>query len=258
MTTASLTLVQRSRIQIGHVPIDDVTFAQALDAIEALVKAGKGGTVHTPNVDHVVLAEKNERFRSAYQRASLSLVDGAPVLWASHLLGTPLPEKISGSDLLEPLMQRAAERRFRVYFLGGDPGVAEAAKNALRQKYAALDVVGVDDSRVEVDRVDPKIFQRIRQAQPQLLLVALGAPKQEIFAHEYRELLKPAVCVGVGASFDFVAGARKRAPRWVSRIGFEWLYRMAQEPRRLAARYLLRDPQFCWIVARQLLGIEAR
>ncbi len=258
MTTASLTLTSRSRIQIGHVPIDDVTFAQALDRVESLVRAGNGGTVHTPNVDHVVLAERNERFRAAYQSASLSLVDGAPVLWASHLLGTPLPEKVSGSDLLEPLMARAAERGFRVYFLGGDPGVAEMASGKLRAKLPALDIVGIDDSRVDVDRVDPKIIQRIQQARPDLLLIALGAPKQDIFAYEYREVLKPAVCIGVGASFDFVAGVRKRAPRWVSRVGLEWLYRMAQEPRRLAVRYLLRDPQFCWIVARQLLGIAAR
>ncbi|HEV8247007.1 MAG TPA: WecB/TagA/CpsF family glycosyltransferase, partial [Polyangiaceae bacterium] len=150
MTSASLSIEKRARIHIGQVPIDELTFEQALEAIEALVLAGRGGTVHTPNVDHVVLAEHDGRFRRAYENASLSLVDGMPVLWASHLLGTPLPVKISGSDLLGPLMERAALRGFKVYFLGGDPGVAEAARAKLLAKLPRLCVVGVDSSRVDV------------------------------------------------------------------------------------------------------------
>jgi N-acetylglucosaminyldiphosphoundecaprenol N-acetyl-beta-D-mannosaminyltransferase len=249
-------LAQRARV--GRLPIDSVDFGQALDAIEALVRSRSGGMVFTPNVDHVVLAEKDARFRAAYQSVNLSLVDGTLLLWASRLLGWSLPEKVSGSDLLQPLMQRAAQCGFSVYFLGGDPGVAEAARDRLQEQFPELRVVGCDGSRVDVDAVDEAIVERIARAAPELVLVALGAPKQEVFIFEQRARLGGAVCVGVGASLDFVAGTRRRAPRWISRIGLEWLYRLLQEPRRLARRYLLRDPLFAWILTRQLLGSGAR
>lgn len=244
------------RVRVGKLPIDVVDFQGALSVIDQLVSAGNGGTVFTPNVDHIVMAEHDERFRQAYQAASLSLVDGTPVLWASHLLRTPLPAKISGSDLVMPLMERAAERGYRVYFLGGAPGVAEMARQKLEAALPTLRIVGIDESRIDVSGdlsgIDD-IVLRIQNARPDLVLVALGAPKQEIWSQGRLNLLKPAVLIGVGASLDFVAGIQKRAPRWMSRVGVEWLYRLAQEPRRLAGRYLLRDPAFCWILLRQLL-----
>ncbi|HWZ92226.1 MAG TPA: WecB/TagA/CpsF family glycosyltransferase [Polyangiaceae bacterium] len=244
------------RIRVGKLPIDVVDFAGALDMIDRLVRGGEGGTVYTPNVDHIVMAERNERFQKAYGAASLSLVDGTPVLWASRLLRTPLPMKVSGSDLVVPLMERAAERGYRVYFLGGAPGVADLARQKLEAALPGIQIVGIDDSRIDVsgELLDTdEIVERIQNAGPDLVLVALGAPKQEIWSQARRALLKPAVLIGVGASLDFVAGIQKRAPRWMSKVGVEWVYRLAQEPRRLAGRYLLRDPEFCWILLRQLL-----
>lgn len=252
MTPSTLAL---PRVRIGKLPIDVVDFAGALDAIDRLVRARNGGTVFTPNVDHVVMAEHDPRFCAAYAEAALSLVDGVPVLWASRLLRTPLPTKISGSDLVMPLMQRAADRGYRVYFLGGAPGVADLARENLIAAMPKLQIVGTDSSRIDVNGSPGEIdhvAERIRLAQPDLVLVALGAPKQELWSHLRADLLKPAVLVGVGASLDFVAGVQKRAPRWMSGAGLEWLYRLAQEPRRLAARYLLRDPEFCLILLRQL------
>jgi N-acetylglucosaminyldiphosphoundecaprenol N-acetyl-beta-D-mannosaminyltransferase len=240
------------RFRVGTVPVDAVDLEGALDVIERLVAAGQGGTVFTPNVDHVVLAERDARMRAAYEAVNLSLVDGMPVLWASRLLGTPVPEKVSGSDLVVPLLRRAAARNWRVYFLGGDPGVGERAKAEILRELPTLDVVGIDSPRIQVDAIDPAVLERVRAAKPDIVLVALGAPKQEIFCHEQREKLSPAVLLGVGASLDFVAGTRARAPNWISKSGLEWLYRMAQEPKRLAGRYLLRDPQFVAIVARQV------
>jgi N-acetylglucosaminyldiphosphoundecaprenol N-acetyl-beta-D-mannosaminyltransferase len=256
--TAALSLVtEERRARIGSLPMDPVDLNGALEIIDRLVQSGRGGTVFTPNVDHVVMAESNERLRRAYHAASLSLVDGTPVLWASHLLSQPLPAKVSGSDLVMPLMELAARKGYRVYLLGGAPGVAHKAKLKLEQAFPGLEIVGVDDSFVDVDALAPKIIERIQKAKPHILLAALGAPKQEIFAFEQRKLLKPAVVVGVGASLDFVAGVRKRAPRWISKIGLEWFYRLIQEPRRLARRYLLRDPKFCVIVLRQLMEGQA-
>lgn len=243
------------RISIGTLPLDVVDFEGALDAIDRLISAKRGGTVFTPNVDHIVMAEHDERFRTAYRAAALSLVDGTPVLWASRLLRKPLPAKISGSDLVMPLMRRAAERGYRVYFLGGAEGVAELAKSKLEAELPGIQIVGTDASRIDVNQPADadRVAERIERAAPDLVLVALGAPKQELWSFSRAERLKPAVLLGVGASLDFVAGIQKRAPRWMSKVGLEWLYRLAQEPRRLAARYLLRDPEFCLILLRQLM-----
>ena len=242
------------RIQMGRLPIDVVDFAGALAAIEALVAARDGGTVFTPNVDHIVLAERDERLRGAYGRVSLSLVDGTPVLWAARLLGHRLPEKVSGSDLVVPLIERAAAGGWRVFLLGGGPGVAERAADELVKRFPALDIVGTAAPRVDLGP-DPAgrraIATEIAATRPDLVLVAFGAPKQEIFSDETRDILSPAVLVCVGAGIDFVAGTMRRAPAWLSRWGLEWAYRLLREPRRLAGRYLVRDPQFIGIFLRQ-------
>jgi N-acetylglucosaminyldiphosphoundecaprenol N-acetyl-beta-D-mannosaminyltransferase len=244
-----------NRIRIGCIPVDVVDFEGALDAIDALVSSGCGGRVFTPNVDHVVQGEHDARFRAAYADASLSLADGMPLLWAARLLGTPLPAKVSGADLIWPLMRRSAERGYRVYFLGGAPNAAEVARQRLLEQLPDLKVVGTDAARVAIDgprEVQQPILRRIADAKPELLLVALGAPKQEIWSYEQRAELGSAVAIGVGASLDFIAGLVKRAPSWMSNAGLEWAFRLGQEPRRLACRYLLRDPQFFRIVARQM------
>jgi N-acetylglucosaminyldiphosphoundecaprenol N-acetyl-beta-D-mannosaminyltransferase len=218
------------------------------------VDAGNGGCVFTPNVDHVVTAEDDEAFRKAYEDADLVLADGQPLVWASRLLGARLPEKVSGSDLVWPLMEVAAARRWRVYLLGGAPGVAEAAAARFTGQLG-VNVVGVDGAHVPLEGTpgeeDP-VAERVRRAAPHVVLVALGAPKQERWIHRNAELLRPAVAFGVGASLDFVAGRIRRAPPWMSRAGLEWLHRLAKDPRRLARRYLLKDPRFLFVLAREL------
>jgi len=241
------------RVWIGEVPIDPLTFDEALDAIERLVASREGGTVFTPNVDHVVMAEHDETFRAAYRDVSLSLVDGMPVLWASRLLGRALPEKVSGSDLVPRLAERAASREWRVYLLGGADGSAPLAARALEAR--GVRIAGFSAPRVRVSASPSdhaEIADAIAKTEPDLVLVGLGAPKQELFATAVRERLRPAVLLGVGASIDFLAGAVPRAPAWISESGLEWLYRLGREPRRLWRRYLLRDPQFFAVILRQL------
>jgi N-acetylglucosaminyldiphosphoundecaprenol N-acetyl-beta-D-mannosaminyltransferase len=192
-------------------------------------------------------------FRAAYERASLALVDGQALLWASKLLGTGLPEKISGSDLVPRLLERAGRRGLRVYFLGGGPGIALEAAEVARRRYGVA-IVGVDSPVVSpTGEAGPEVVERIREARPHLLFVALGAPKQELFIDRYRERLLPMVSLGIGASLDFVAGRVRRAPAWMSRAGFEWLFRLSQDPKRLARRYLVDDPCFAGIFLRTLL-----
>jgi N-acetylglucosaminyldiphosphoundecaprenol N-acetyl-beta-D-mannosaminyltransferase len=226
-----------------------LTFAQALRAIESLVDEGKGGAVYTPNVDHVMKAQSNEAFRGAYEHASLSLADGMPLVWAARLLGCPLPERVAGSDLLIPLLELAARRRWRVYLLGGAPGVAEATAKLLTEKRGVC-VVGWDDCLIASDGSDTRgdSAARARAAKPDLILVGLGPPKQELWIRRSADAVRPAVSLGVGAGLDFLAGKYRRAPRWMARTGLEWTFRLLQEPRRLWWRYLVEGPRFALVV----------
>jgi N-acetylglucosaminyldiphosphoundecaprenol N-acetyl-beta-D-mannosaminyltransferase len=245
----------RRRVRIGNAIIDDLTLPEVLEAIVTLVERRQGGAVFTPNVDHLVLLEEDARLRDAYASASLSLADGQLVIWASRLLGRRLRDKVSGSDLIGPLLKLGAEKRWRIYLLGGREGAAARAAERLRRDAPGVVIVGIDPRRIDVDRAEAShgdLIASLDEARPDLILVALGCPKQEILIHRIAEAVRPAVCIGVGAGLDFLAGAVPRAPRWMSEAGLEWLYRLAREPRRLWRRYLLRDPKFFLILLREI------
>ena len=245
------------RVRLGTIHADRVSMPEALERIEQLVRAGRGGYVVTPNVDHVVIAERDARLREAYAAASLSLVDGTPLVWLARALGTPLPEKLSGSDLIRPLVRLAAERGLSVYLLGAAEGVASMAAERLVNENPSLHVAGIDSPPIGFDR-DPDredaVYSRLERARPDLVLVALGAPKQELLMYRWSLRGLGAVMLGIGAGLDFIAGTVVRAPRWVSSAGLEWLYRLSREPRRLASRYLVRDPAIVPIAGRMLAG----
>lgn len=246
----------KARVRVGALALDVLDKPAAIDAIVRLVREGRGGTVFTPNVDHIVQAQHDPAFLAAYQGADLSLVDGTPVLWAARLLGTPLPEKLSGSDLFDPLIERAAAEGLRVVLLGGGPGVAELAAEKLRARLPKVQIVDMLGPRIGVtpNADESEIVERLVRAKADLIFVCLGAPKQELFSERNRRALAPAVLVCFGAAVDFAAGTIPRAPVWMSQMGLEWAFRLGREPRRLAARYLLRDPEFFAIVARQALS----
>ncbi|MFO0596803.1 MAG: WecB/TagA/CpsF family glycosyltransferase [Myxococcaceae bacterium] len=246
------------RLTIGKVPIDVVTFGEALAAIDDLVTKGQGGFVFTPNVDHIVNVDQDPQFAAAYEKASLSLADGAPVVWASRLLEHRLPEKISGSDLIGPLLELAGRKKWRVAFIGAAPGVAEKAAAIVRERWGT-DVVFTEAPMVNLkdEAFISALAQRVKASKPDLVLLAFGAPKQEFLAEKLsRELT--AVFLGIGASLDFIAGTLKRAPVFMQRFGLEWAYRLAQEPRRLWRRYLINDPKFLLILARTIRAERKR
>lgn len=245
------------RAWLGRIPVDGFSRPEALEQVVQLVARGRGGLVFTPNVDHVVLAEDDRRFREAYAAADLALVDGMPVLWGCRLLGFPVPEKISGSDLVRPLASLATPRGWRVFLLGAGEGVASRAADLLREENPGLQIVGAASPRVDLSRPAAEregLRQDIRATRPNLLLVALGSPKGELFAHECRAALRDTVIIGVGAGLDFLVGTAKRAPGWMSASGLEWAYRLFREPRRLWRRYLVRGPRFLPILLRTALG----
>jgi len=234
---------------MGNLWIDAVSLSQAIQEIERLVDARQGGAVYTPNVDHVVKAESDEAFRRAYDQVNLSLADGMPVVWAARFLGCPLSGRVAGSDLVIPLIELAARRKWRVYLLGGAPGVAEAAARLLVEHFS-VSVVGFDSPLIGPDGSDATggSVGRARAARADLILVALGPPKQELWIHRATDALRPAVALGIGAALDYLVGRLKRPPRWVSRAGLEWMFRLLQEPRRLWRRYLVEGPRFAPIV----------
>jgi N-acetylglucosaminyldiphosphoundecaprenol N-acetyl-beta-D-mannosaminyltransferase len=238
------------RLRLGPLEVVALDLAGALDAIEALVEARRGGAVFTPNVDHVVKAASDPALRAAYAAADLALADGMPLVWASRLLGVPLPGRVAGSDLVLPLARRAAERGWRVYLLGGTGADAARAGERLRREGVAI--AGVDAATVSLTPAGAAAAraaaERVRASRAELVYVALGAPKQELWIHRHRAALGPAVAVGVGASLAFLAGSLRRAPTWVSAAGLEWLWRLGCEPRSMWRRCLVGDVAFLPIV----------
>ena len=244
-----------SRVVISSAAIDNLTFSEAISRIEQLIARHSSEFVVTPNVDHIVRLKRDESFRAIYRNAALVLTDGVPLLWAARFLGTPIKEKISGSDLLPRLCEVAAKKGYRLFFLGGRPGAAELAAENCRRLYPGIKICGVYSPPMGFENDHPeldKINGMIKKAAPDLLFVGLGSPKQEKWIYANKEICKVPVSIGIGVSFEFMAGIVKRAPRWMQKIGLEWLWRLAMEPVRLWRRYL-GDTVFFWLIIRQKL-----
>lgn len=229
------------RIQLLNTEIDNISMEEALDRIDAMVQGRKPAYVVTPNLDHIVTIERDAYFREAYAHADLILADGKPLLWIAKARKTPIREKISGSDLFPRLAELAANNGYTMFFLGAGEGIAAQAAEKLKKQYPGLRIAGCYAPPIgfEQDRsAVHEIIQRVQTVNPDILVVGLGTPKQEKFLYRYYKQMGVSVSLGLGASFDFIAGNRKRAPRWMSEHGLEWLYRTLQEPKRLAGRYI--------------------
>jgi N-acetylglucosaminyldiphosphoundecaprenol N-acetyl-beta-D-mannosaminyltransferase len=245
------------RFVLGRVPVDRISMDYAAVLVtEALLHRGELPplTIVGPNAQLVTLAERDARFAAAMQSADLSVPDGISVVMASRILGEPVPERVTGGDLMEQLCKEAARYGFRVFLLGGLPGAARMAAFNLRRRYPGLTICGTycPPEGFENDREEGlRILREIERSAPDLLCVAFGAPKQEIWMQENRNALRVGAILPVGGAFDTQAGLRRRAPRWVQRIALEWFFRLMMEPRRLGRRYLAGNTQFILLVLRQ-------
>lgn len=229
------------RINILDVPIDKIGMEQTIDKIEEFILSGEPHLVVTPNVDHVLLTRRDPDFKKIYDEANLSVVDGVPLLWAASFLNQPLVERVNGTDLFVNLCELAANKNYKVFFLGSAPGVADRASENLQKKFNGLNVVGTCSPPLGFEHDDEenkKVVNVIKEAKPDILFVALGAPKQEKWAHKYKSELKASVIVGIGASLEYLAGHTKRAPKWMQKAGLEWFFRVASAPLRYGRRYL--------------------
>lgn len=233
-----------ARIKFMNTDIDNLTMAETLNEIDKLIQKKNFSYVVTPNVDHIVRLEKDEELQKVYKNASLILTDGKPLIWISKWYKTPIKEKISGSDLFPRVCQLAANKNYTMYLLGAAEGVADTAAKNLMKKYPGLNIVGTysppfgfEKSKQEMN----KIKTQIQDVHPDILIVGLGCPKQEKFMYYHCKELGVPISFGLGASIDFEAGNIKRAPKWMSNHGLEWLYRFSKEPKRLFKRYFVDD-----------------
>ena len=245
-------------LAILGVPFDNVSVAETISIIEKMVASRRPHYIATANVDFLVQALHDVELKRILLDAHLVLCDGTPLVWASRLLGNPLPERVAGSDVVPLLIQVAAEKGYRPFFLGATPDSIEEAVTKLRQKYPTLDIAGYYsppfNRLLEMDH--DEIRRRILQAQPDLLFVGFGCPKQEKWINMHYRSLGVPVSIGVGGTIDFLAGKLARAPRWMQVTGTEWIFRLAQEPKRLLARYARDLWHFGWGIAGQLYRLQ--
>lgn len=228
------------RIKFLNTHIDNITMDEAICQIERLVNERRHSYIVTPNLDHIVLIEKDALFREIYNNADLVLTDGKPLLWIAKKHGTPIKEKVSGSDLFPRMCKLAAEKRYSIFILGAAEGVADKAANNLKNKYPGLKIVGTYSPYYGFEKDEAeigKIIEIVNNAKTDILAVALGSPKGEKLIYSIRNDINAALSISIGATIDFEAGNVKRAPKWMSNIGFEWLYRITQDPKRLIKRY---------------------
>ncbi|MDX1947213.1 MAG: WecB/TagA/CpsF family glycosyltransferase [Pirellulaceae bacterium] len=243
-----------ARIQLFGVAIDPLRMEQAVRQIQAWVAADEPRCryVVTPNVDHVVMLQHHAGLQAAYRDAGLILADGAPVIWSARLLGKPLPGRVAGSDLVPALFAAADENRpLSVYLLGAAPGVGERAAANIERRWPAVRVVGHYSPPLGFEKDEAEneaILAKIAAARPDVLILGLGAPKQELWISRHHGQIAARAALCVGATIDFLAGEKARAPLWMQDAGLEWLHRVLSEPRRLARRYA-RD---AWIFPRIL------
>jgi N-acetylglucosaminyldiphosphoundecaprenol N-acetyl-beta-D-mannosaminyltransferase len=238
------------KVTLFGVPIDNLTMAEVVDRIEAMI--GDGG-IHqhvVVNVDKIVKMESNPSLRKTVLDCDLITVDGQPVIWVSRLFKCPIKQRVTGVDLFDALVARCAERGFRPYLLGARQEIVAKTVDVLEAKYPKLELAGWRNGYWSVEE-EANIVQDIIQARPDVLCMAVGSPKQELFLGKWKQEMHVPFVMGIGGSFDVTAGVLRRAPQWMQRLGLEWLFRLAQEPRRLWRRYLNEDMAFFRLVWRE-------
>jgi N-acetylglucosaminyldiphosphoundecaprenol N-acetyl-beta-D-mannosaminyltransferase len=247
--------VSHPRVWVWGVPFAPITLDEAVAAVSDLIRAGRPSFFITAPTHYAMLTEECPDLREINERAAFIVADGKPLVWASRMLGSPLPERVAGSDLIFHLCEEAASEGFRVFLLGGDEGVADAAAHRLIERSPGLQIVGTEcpPFRPPTPDEEQALLDRIRRAAPDLLFVAFGQPKGERWIVRHYEELGVPVSVQVGASLDFAAGRVRRAPRWMQTAGLEWVFRLSLEPRRLAGRYA----RNAWFIAR-MVGRDLR
>jgi N-acetylglucosaminyldiphosphoundecaprenol N-acetyl-beta-D-mannosaminyltransferase len=247
------------RVDVLGVPVSAITMAQAVEAIETWITRRTPQYICVTGVHGVMESVRDESLRAIHARAGLVTPDGMPLVWLARRAGQPQVERVYGPDLLLAVCSASLRHGWRHFFYGGAPGVAARMAARLQSRFPGLQIAGEYSPPFHQlsGPEDEAIVRRINASNADLVWVGLSTPKQERWMAAHVGRLTACVLVGVGAAFDFHAGVKRQAPRWMQRSGLEWLFRLLSEPRRLGPRYLVNNPAFVWRIARSWLGRTA-
>jgi N-acetylglucosaminyldiphosphoundecaprenol N-acetyl-beta-D-mannosaminyltransferase len=240
-----------ARVRFLNADYDPLTLEQTVDSVFQHVDAGPRGWLCTVNVAILMMMRSDKRLQSFVDRAALVVADGQPIVWCAPWFGPALPQRVTGVDLVDAICERAARVGKNIYLLGATEEIVTTLAQRLRERHPTLSVDFADGYFTKDEAIDRA--DRIRATGADILFVGMGVPRQEIFIEEQWDRLGVGMAIGVGGSFDVLAGLRARAPVWIQKLGMEWFYRLIQEPRRLFMRYLVTNSQFCWLVLSGLL-----
>lgn len=241
------------RINICNVPVDALTMQQTIKLIDRAIIEKKPLHHVVVNAVKVVNAQKDPALRESIINCDIINADGQGIVWASSILNKPLPERVAGIDLMENLVALAAEKNYRIFFLGAKEEIVRTTVDIYKKRFNENIIAGYRNGYFEKEE-EPLIAQQIADSKADILFVAMSSPKKEIFLNEYKHLIQTSFIMGVGGSFDVVSGFVKRAPRWMQKWGLEWFYRTLQEPRRMWKRYLYGNSTFIFLVLKEKLN----
>lgn len=225
-------------VSIMGVTINGISYRQVIEFLSSRIAAGKRATVVAINPEKLVAARKDKNLKRVLDQATIKIADGIGIVLASKILGQPLPGRVTGVDLVGHILAEANRQKHSVFLLGAAPGVAEQVKSIVQEKHLRLGVAGAQHGFFPKADCE-QVIGAIQAAEPDILLVALGSPRQEFFIQKVVEQTDVPVCMGVGGSFDIIAGRVPRAPAWCRKIGLEWCYRIARQPKRILRAWAL-------------------
>jgi N-acetylglucosaminyldiphosphoundecaprenol N-acetyl-beta-D-mannosaminyltransferase len=222
----------RKRINVLDVPVDIVTMEEAVQIIDGYIHEKRTHLIVTANAEMVMQADADKELHAILAQADMVVADGAGVVWAAKYQGCPLRERVAGADLVPRLFELSVQKGYKVFMLGAAPGIAQRAAANIRERFPGVHICGIQDGYFARDE-EAAVVARIKEANPDILLIALGVPRQEKWIWRYKDHLNIPVCMGVGGVFDVLAGVAQRAPLWMQKASLEWLYRLLKQPERL-------------------------
>jgi N-acetylglucosaminyldiphosphoundecaprenol N-acetyl-beta-D-mannosaminyltransferase len=257
VVAAGDTEARSGRVEVLGCAVDVVTMAEAVERAEWAIRTRETCQHVAINAAKLVKYQHDETLQGALDGCELATADGQAVVWASKLLGRPLPERVAGIDLMEALLATAEAKGYRVFLLGARPAVVDQARQDIIARFPDLVVAGSHHGYFGVHE-EGEVVALVAAAAPDILFVALETPAKELFLARNRERLGIPFVMGVGGAFDVLAGERRRAPKSFQRLGLEWLFRLLQDPRRLARRYVVGNAKFIWLVLLELARTRAK
>jgi N-acetylglucosaminyldiphosphoundecaprenol N-acetyl-beta-D-mannosaminyltransferase len=246
--------IEHKTANILGIAVSSFTMEDLLGIIDISIASRQHLLMGVVNAAKIVNARKDVDLMRSIKQADLVLADGTPIVWLSRLLGTPLPQRLAGIDIMYRMLERASEQRYRVYFLGAKTDVVQRVVAITATQYPNLIVAGYRDGYFS-DGEDSAVAQEIKESRSDILLVAMPSPRKENFLAKWYGFMQVPACHGVGGSFDVMAGLTKRAPRWMQNCGLEWFYRLIQEPRRMWKRYLVTNTVFIGLGISEIIRV---